>query len=355
METRLRGKSQNQLYGSFSSSKEERRSRSTSKSSSKSASRSPSRSPSKSPSRSPKVHSVSNAANEENFAQADFTPKARRSLHPISASDSSTYFSETATTPAVSTELKDSPSLAVKRWMTAAKLSLLKHSVSIFIVMAITIAIIIFKPQLIYPPPKEIAQPKHSIEDIKRLSESFFPPQSNRFWKIITSSVRSATNPKGSGRPSCILFTTDSESMTTAQGVNSLADVIEGIFDSGKALSIYGADHRGAGHRTAVDEELSDWFGGGNKVAVLHDIDMFTVETAKLFYKFCDDNPGPVFPGSVLLLTVSYKPGYTLDKYWLGNVLRDHWSNEEDVVGPLLSRIGNSFNVIQSANTTETQ
>jgi len=71
--------------------------------------------------------------------------------------------------------------------------------------------------------------------------------------------------------------------------------------------------------------------------------------------RFCDDNPGPVFPGSVLLLTVSYKPGYTLDKYWLGNVLRDHWSNEEDVVGPLLSRIGNSFNVIQSANTTETQ
>jgi len=61
----------------------------------------------------------------------------------------------------------------------------------------------------------------------------------------------------------------------------------------------------------------------------------------------CEDNPDPQFPHTILFLTVTQNPGDEIDQYWLGKVLRDHWSDEEDVIGPLLSRIGNYVTTIK--------
>ena len=63
-----------------------------------------------------------------------------------------------------------------------------------------------------------------------------------------------------------------------------------------------------------------------------------------MFCRFCDDNDDPLHPGTLLLLTIDHtEKDDTSSKSWLENKLRAHWSNDDDEITPLLTRVANSW------------
>ena len=61
-------------------------------------------------------------------------------------------------------------------------------------------------------------------------------------------------------------------------------------------------------------------------------------------FRFCDDNENPRHPGTFLLLTVDQEENDDISsKSWLKTKLRAHWSNNDDEVAPILSRVANNW------------
>ncbi|KAF6038272.1 hypothetical protein EB796_003433 [Bugula neritina] len=189
--------------------------------------------------------------------------------------------------------------------------------------------------------------------EIRPTLEKSLPPQSKKFWNTLKATLRQMSRTE---RPSCVVLAADSSSVYDE---DNMIDAVEKISNamscvscsSQHSLVLKGGDF--VADKQGLDERLSHWFSGGNRVAVIHNIDKLNVDTAKLFYKVCEDNPDPQFPHTILFLTVTQNPGDEIDQYWLGKVLRDHWSDEEDVIGPLLSRIGNYMGIEYNFSTQQ--
>ncbi|XP_067942486.1 uncharacterized protein [Watersipora subatra] len=175
--------------------------------------------------------------------------------------------------------------------------------------------------------------------DIKARSKDFIPEQPDLFWRLIESSVRSLER-----KPACVVLSPKESNSQARKAIKNLSDEMECILSGHhESHSLEGKDLTG-NSRSALDEQLSKWFDKGHRVAVLYDMDRFSLETAKVFYKFCDDNEDPQYPRTILLMTISHKEEDNVkSKTWLDNQLAYHWSNIPDEISPLLSRVANRW------------
>lgn len=72
-------------------------------------------------------------------------------------------------------------------------------------------------------------------------------------------------------------------------------------------------------------------------VSSLHNIEL----NDPLCFRYCDDNENPRFPNTLLFLTMNYNKGETVGDEWVESRFRSAWSDNNDEITPLLSRIAN--------------
>ena len=185
-----------------------------------------------------------------------------------------------------------------------------------------------------------------------------FPGQSRRFWKVISAATKRVIREDRPIQPAVLMFVSRVE---TSKIMNCLArkvmDAVRRALINSDTLDLNMHDLKRSGKvpdslKLQLDNILSRSFFGGNKVALLRNIQALPSRCALLFHSYCDNENAPFKDVTIAFTLELFDSSEIISEEGIQHFLQQKWGDvaTDTMISPLLSRITNNIAVVGQEN-----